>query len=82
MDPRAQFGQNVRKARLEAGLAQEDLALRAELDRTYVSGIERGIRNPTVIVIVKLADVLGIPTADLLDGIGKHAPRGRQRPAR
>jgi transcriptional regulator with XRE-family HTH domain len=79
MDPNALFGQNVRNARLAANMSQEDLAFRAELDRTYVSGIERGVRNPTVAVIVQLASVLGIPAADLFLGIGRHGSRARQR---
>ncbi|MCL4722277.1 MAG: helix-turn-helix transcriptional regulator, partial [Gammaproteobacteria bacterium] len=42
-----------------------EFAHRAELDRTYVSGVERGIRNPTLDVITKLAAALGVEVADL-----------------
>ena len=51
-------GQNVRRLREEAGLSQEKLALEAELDRTYVSGVERGVRNPTVTVLARIAKAL------------------------
>ncbi len=79
MDPRGRFGENLRRARLKANLSQEELAFQSGLDRTYVSGIERGVRNPTIVVVVQLADVLAIPPADLLEGIGRHAPRSRQQ---
>ena len=42
------FGLNVRRRREAAGLSQEALAEKADLDRTYISGIERGTRNPTI----------------------------------
>jgi transcriptional regulator with XRE-family HTH domain len=66
MDVRAQVGLNVRRRRMAAGLSQEELAHRARLDRTYISGVERGIRNPTVLVLQALAGVLGVRPADLL----------------
>jgi transcriptional regulator with XRE-family HTH domain len=50
MDVRVQVGRNVRHYRKAAGISQEELAHRWGLDRTYVSGVERGIRNPTVLV--------------------------------
>jgi len=59
-------GANVRRARQKAGLTQEQVALQADIDLTYVGGIERGRRNPTVLVLVRLADALGIDPADLL----------------
>lgn len=60
------LGQAIRQARLERGLSQERLGLDADLDRTYVSSIERGHRNPTFDTLVKIADVLGVGPADLL----------------
>lgn len=48
----------VRKARKGLGLSQEDLALEAGLDRTYVSQVERGTRNCTIIVLARLAKAL------------------------
>ncbi|GAA2910600.1 transcriptional regulator with XRE-family HTH domain [Microbacterium keratanolyticum] len=63
---RAAFGARVRELRTERGWSQEGFAHRAELDRTYVSGIERGTRNPTLDIIYRLAQALGVPAADLL----------------
>ena len=52
------FGEAVRESRVALGLSQEDLGFEAEMDRTYVSGIERGVRNPTVRTIARLARAL------------------------
>jgi transcriptional regulator with XRE-family HTH domain len=59
-------GANVRRARQTAGLTQEQVALEAKIDLTYMGGIERGKRNPTVLVLVRLADALGVDPTDLL----------------
>lgn len=53
------FGAAVRRHRELMRISQEDLADRANLDRTYVSGIERGRRNPTLKIMQQLADALG-----------------------
>jgi transcriptional regulator with XRE-family HTH domain len=53
------FGAAVRQHRKLLRLSQEDLADRAGLDRTYVSGVERGTRNPTLEVMQRIADALG-----------------------
>ena len=66
MDVRKLVARNLRKHRKAAGLSQEELAHKAHIDRTYVSGIERGLRNPTVSVLQELAAVLRIQAADLL----------------
>ena len=60
------------RARKARGLSQEDLAFAAGIDRTYVSGIERGRRNPSLLMIARLAEALGVTPGDLL------APRGRE----
>ena len=60
------FGDRVRTARLNLGLSQENLAFDCGLDRTYISGIERGKRNVSLINIHKLAKALGVPSSDLL----------------
>lgn len=57
---------NVKAARKALDLSQEALALEAEIDRTYISGIERGLRNPSLTLIVKLADRLKTTPAALL----------------
>ena len=46
-------------------MSQEDLGFEAGLDRTYVSGVERGVRNPTVRSILRLADALGVKSSSL-----------------
>ena len=66
MDLCALVGRNVRRFRLAAGLTQEELAHRANLDRTYLSDIERGIRNPTVLLLRDIAAVLAVHPAVLL----------------
>jgi transcriptional regulator with XRE-family HTH domain len=59
----------VRLLREKANLSQEDLADRAEIDRTYVSGIERGMRNPSLRVLIRVADGLGVTLATLAKNI-------------
>ncbi|WP_227318831.1 helix-turn-helix domain-containing protein [Cedecea davisae] len=61
----AQLGQRVKQLRLQKGLSQEALAERCGLDRTYVSGIERGVRNPTLEVLHIIASGLNIDLASL-----------------
>ena len=69
MDIRHQIGARIQKIRKEAGLSQEDLALEADLDRTYISHVERGTRNPTVIVLFKIAKALNTTPSELLKGL-------------
>ncbi len=57
---------NIRQLRMAAGLSQEALALSADVDRTYVSQIERGIGNPSLLILCRLCDVLDVAVADLL----------------
>jgi transcriptional regulator with XRE-family HTH domain len=59
-------GANVRRLRKAKGLTQEQLAFEAEIDLTYVGGIERGRRNPSLMVLVAIAKALGARPADLL----------------
>jgi len=66
MDIRKIVGKNLRKYRKASGYSQEALAGEIELHRTYVSGIERGIRNPSVESLAKLATALDIPAWKLL----------------
>ena len=69
MDIRQEVGARIQKIRKEAGLSQEDLALEADLDRTYISHVERGTRNPTVIVIFKIAKALNTTASEILKGL-------------
>nr|WP_240461467.1 helix-turn-helix transcriptional regulator [Pectobacterium brasiliense] len=66
-DITVRFGQRVKTLRLQAGLSQEAFADKCGLDRTYISGIERGVRNPTLEVIGVIADGLGIELKDLFN---------------
>ncbi|WP_147199822.1 helix-turn-helix transcriptional regulator [Pantoea sp. MBD-2R] len=61
------FGTRVKLLRLQAGLSQEAFALKCGLDRTYVSGIERGLRNPTLEVIALIASGLGVEIKNLIE---------------
>jgi len=66
MDVRQVFGANVRRIRQERGLSQEDFGFAAGIDRTYVSGVERGIRNPSLMLAAKFAKGLDVPLHLLL----------------
>jgi transcriptional regulator with XRE-family HTH domain len=59
-------GGNVRRLRQGKGLTQEQLAFDAKLDLTYVGGIERGRRNPSLLVLVRLATALDVNPRELL----------------
>jgi transcriptional regulator with XRE-family HTH domain len=63
------LGRNLRQARERKELTQEKLAEIAEIDPTYVSGIERGLRNPGIKNVARLAKALGITTAELCKGV-------------
>lgn len=63
------FGRNVRTLREKRSLTQEALAEKAGLDPTYISGIERGVRNPGIKNVTRIAAALNVTTAKLLVGI-------------
>jgi transcriptional regulator with XRE-family HTH domain len=65
----ATLGLNVRHQREAKQLTQEKLAEKAGLDPTYISGIERGLRNPGIKNVAKLAKALGLTTAELCQGV-------------
>ncbi len=52
------FGEAVRQQRQKLALSQEELSFRSKLDRTYISGIERGVRNPTLKTVYRIAAAL------------------------
>jgi transcriptional regulator with XRE-family HTH domain len=62
---RALVAWNLRRLRVKRGLSQENLAYDAEVDRSYVGGLERGTENPTVDVLDRLAATLGVPLSEL-----------------
>lgn len=67
MDVRQRLAANVKRLRKARGWSQEALADAAGLDRTYVSGIERVVKNPTVTVVERIALALGSGMGELLD---------------
>jgi transcriptional regulator with XRE-family HTH domain len=67
MDVRARIGRNMKRLRDAKGWSQEELAERAGIHRTYVSGVERGVRNPTATVLEKLAVALEAKMSALFD---------------
>jgi transcriptional regulator with XRE-family HTH domain len=64
-----QFGAALRRARTQKGLSQEELAEATNLDRTYISLLETGKRNPSLICIVTLCNALGKKFSSLVDDI-------------
>jgi len=67
MNIRKKFGKNVKAKRLELGLSQEALAFEAKSNRTYISDVERGTRNPSIEVVERIAKALGVTMGHLLD---------------
>jgi transcriptional regulator with XRE-family HTH domain len=65
-DWRVRVGQNVRTIRSERRLTQEQVAFEAKIDLTYLGGIERGRRNPSLLVLVRIAAALKVDPRDLL----------------
>jgi transcriptional regulator with XRE-family HTH domain len=63
------FGANLRDARTASAMSQEQLALNADLDRTYVSLLERGKRNPSLHIIALLAHILNVTPSSLLEDV-------------
>lgn len=59
------MGDNVRALRQSLDMSQEELAFRAGVDRTYVSQIERGVGNPSVLVLIKITGILGVELQEL-----------------
>ena len=69
-DLRAELANEIRQSRRQLGLSQEALALQAEVDRTYVSQLERGVANPSLLILHRLAVVLGVNLS-----VSLHGPR-------
>lgn len=69
MEPTKRFARNLRVERKAQSLSQERLAYRAKIHRTEISMLERGIRDPRLSTIVRLARGLGIPPAALLEDV-------------
>lgn len=65
-DWRRIVGGNIRRLRKDRGLTQEEVAFRAKIDLTYMSGIERGKRNPSLLVMARIARALSADLAEFL----------------
>jgi len=66
MDMRALVGKNVRQARLKKGLTQEKFAEKSGFSQQYLSSLENGRRNPSIVTIFELAQALGVSHIDLV----------------
>lgn len=84
MDMRKLVGRNVRRIRLEKGLTQERFAELSGFTQQYLSGLERGRRNPTVVSLFELATALGVSHVALVepDGEAVAEMERRRRPGR
>jgi len=69
------FGEAVREIRISQGKSQEQLAFDSNLDRTYISGVERGIRNISVVNIQKLAEAFAMSLTELFERVERQAKR-------
>ena len=76
MKIREVFARNLRRCRHARGLSQEALAHEADMDRTYISALERGLYSASIDTVAKLAEVLGIEPDELLQRLPKP-PRGK-----
>jgi transcriptional regulator with XRE-family HTH domain len=66
MDLRKRVGLNVQRLRRKRGLSQEELADRADIHQTYLSGVETGKRNPSLLVLERIGKALGADVEDLV----------------
>jgi transcriptional regulator with XRE-family HTH domain len=57
---------NVRRLRKVVGLSQEELAFQCEIDRTYISKVERGVANPSLLILARIAEVLEVRIEELV----------------
>ena len=83
MESRSLIAHNLKRIRLTKRLSQEGLALEANVDRTYVGGLERAARNPSVDILDKLAGALEVKTAEFFTDAEEAEmppglPRGRR----
>jgi transcriptional regulator with XRE-family HTH domain len=66
------FGRSIRSLRKQRGLSQEDLAEASGLSRNYISDIERGVRNPSLLAVIGISRALRVPLRDLLGDVEPH----------
>ena len=67
---RSELANEIKQSRRLLGLTQEALALQAEVDRTYVSQLERGVANPSILILHRISTVLGMDLSISLSGTG------------
>ena len=77
MKPEEAFGLIVRDLRNKKNMSQETLALEGELDRTFISLLERGKRRPTLTTIIHIADAFGLKPEELVALVSKKLSTGR-----
>ncbi len=70
IDANYELGKRIQYLRSNRKMSQEDLALECEINKNYLSDLERGCRNPTVKVLAKIARGLGISLSELFKGVG------------
>lgn len=63
------LGMLIKRQRRSLGISQEELGLRCGLDRTYISGLERGVRNPSLTALVTLSEGLNLTVSQLLENL-------------
>jgi transcriptional regulator with XRE-family HTH domain len=76
MDMRRLVGRNAKKIRLAKGLTQEEFAERSGFSQQYISDLERGLRNPTVVSLYELAQALGVTHMELVQPDKKDSGGG------
>ena len=69
------FGRSIRSYRKQRGMSQEQLAETSRLSRNYISDIERGVRNPSLLALVGLSRALHLPLRDMLEDVEPGARR-------
>jgi len=72
------LGEELRKARLAAGMTQEELSFEAGLHRTYVNQLERDKKSPTVNVLFRICDALGITASGLIAQVEKRSSKKKK----
>lgn len=76
MEPAIAFGEVLRELRKRAGLTQEQLALEAGIERNFVSLIERGINQPTIRILFKVAGALQVRPSSIIEAVERHLDAG------
>lgn len=82
MESRALVARNIRRLRVASGLSQEALAYEADIDRSYMSRLERGLENPTVALLDRLAKALDAPIVELFAPVASNRPQQNLKPGR